>query len=68
MGSVVLSLCWCSVTVLAIHFSRLLDTKFMSTAAQFKELITSNVLGHMRETLSEAPFQMPVVGKSFTFQ
>ncbi|XP_034248120.1 poly(A)-specific ribonuclease PARN-like isoform X2 [Thrips palmi] len=42
-------------------FPRVLDTKYMSIAAQFKELIPSNVLGHMRGTLSEAPFEMPIV-------
>lgn len=44
----------------------MLDTKYMSTAPLFKELISSNVLGHMKDTLSEAPFEMPIVGKNLT--
>ncbi|XP_022911261.2 poly(A)-specific ribonuclease PARN-like [Onthophagus taurus] len=40
-------------------FSQVLDTKFMSCMDPFKSLITSNVLGHLLETVSKDPFETP---------
>ncbi|KAF5270616.1 hypothetical protein FQA39_LY01354 [Lamprigera yunnana] len=40
-------------------FSKILDTKYMSSAIPFKGLITSNVLLHLLETLKKKPFEMP---------
>ncbi|KAK3931125.1 Poly(A)-specific ribonuclease PARN [Frankliniella fusca] len=42
-------------------FPRIIDTKFMSTAQQFKDLISVGSLGQLLDTLSETPFDMPTI-------
>jgi len=42
-------------------FSNLLDTKYTSSAPPFKDLIKSNVLSHLLETITAKPFIIPNV-------
>ncbi|KRT82328.1 hypothetical protein AMK59_3833 [Oryctes borbonicus] len=42
-------------------FPKVLDTKYLSTVEPFASLISSNVLGHLLETLSKPPFIMPKI-------
>lgn len=42
-----------------------LDTKFMASSDDFKDLIPITVLKNVFETVSKDPFEMPSVGKWF---
>ncbi|CAH1978421.1 unnamed protein product [Acanthoscelides obtectus] len=42
-------------------FPKILDTKYLSSCEPFKDIITSNVLKHLYDTLSQEPFGIPTI-------
>ncbi|VEN43084.1 unnamed protein product [Callosobruchus maculatus] len=42
-------------------FPKILDTKYMSSCEPFKDIITSNVLKHLYDTVSQEPFKIPTI-------
>ncbi|KAI4456572.1 poly a -specific ribonuclease/target of egr1 member 1 [Holotrichia oblita] len=42
-------------------FPKIIDTKFLSASEPFSNLISSNVLQHLLETVSKSPFSMPKI-------
>lgn len=40
-------------------FTKVLDTKYMSSVEPFKDLLTSTVLGQLLDSVMEPPFEMP---------
>ncbi|KAG5879707.1 hypothetical protein JTB14_008533 [Gonioctena quinquepunctata] len=42
-------------------FPRIIDTKFMSSSEPFDDLITSTVLKHLLDRVSDEPFQIPEI-------
>ncbi|KAK9883461.1 hypothetical protein WA026_001640 [Henosepilachna vigintioctopunctata] len=40
-------------------FPQILDTKFMSSREEFKDIINSNVLGHLLDSVKKEPFEIP---------
>nr|CAI5860607.1 unnamed protein product [Callosobruchus analis] len=42
-------------------FPQILDTKYMSSCEPFKDIITSNVLKHLYDTVSQDPFKIPSI-------
>ncbi|XP_044586480.1 poly(A)-specific ribonuclease PARN-like isoform X1 [Cotesia glomerata] len=48
---------------LLVHnlFPNLIDTKVLSQAPKFKDIIPSNVLNYMLDTVSKAPFNLPEI-------
>ncbi|KAJ8957351.1 hypothetical protein NQ318_004830 [Aromia moschata] len=42
-------------------FPKILDTKYMSSSEPFKDLINSNILKHLLDTVCEKPFKIPSI-------
>ena len=52
---------------LQVHklFPNFIDTKYIGTTTQYREIFNSTVLSHLYNRLLEEPFKKTVVGKTF---